>query len=223
MEITQVDDYDQSELIQAVMADPALSGRIIQMANSAMYGAQNSVQTVREAALRIGSKTLRTLALGFSLLDQGQENRGGLDHHSFWSRSLATAVATSSLAFERRVSAPAEAFTCGLLMGIGQLAFASLYPDRYAKFMGWDVSFHDARLAKLEHCAFGLNHVQVSSLMMEDWGFPKASQLAVLGSIEPCEGALVEGQDGEALRRILRGGRAIADVLTIDRESASEL
>ncbi|MFT5058608.1 MAG: two-component system cell cycle response regulator, partial [Planctomycetota bacterium] len=51
LEITQEDDYDQTELIQAVMADPALSGRIIQMANNAIHSGENTVETVREAAL----------------------------------------------------------------------------------------------------------------------------------------------------------------------------
>ena len=225
LEITQEDDYDQAELIQAVMADPALSGRIIQMANNAINGAQETVETVREAALRLGSKTLRSLALGFSLVGQDEGNRGGLDHHTFWSRSLATAVAASTIAFERRVFAPAEAFTCGLLLNIGQLAFASLYPERYERFMGWDVCFDDARLAKLESCAFGVNHAEVASLMMEDWGFPKASQQAVLQSIEKFEGTMPEGlsSGSEGLARTLRAGRAIADVLTIDREARNEL
>ncbi|MDF1839134.1 MAG: HDOD domain-containing protein, partial [Planctomycetota bacterium] len=225
LEITQEDDYDQAELIQAVMADPALSGRIIQLANNAINGAQNPVETVREAALRLGSKTLRSLALGFSLVGQDEGNRGGLDHHTFWSRSLATAVAASTIAFERRVFAPAEAFTCGLLAGIGQLAFASLYPERYERFMGWDVCFHDSRLAKLESCAFGLNHAEVASLMMEDWGFPEASQQAVLRSIEVPEGEMPDGGSvgSEGLTRIIRAGRAIADVLSIDRDAGNEL
>lgn len=225
LEITQDDDYDQAELIQTVMADPALSGRVIQMANNAINGGQATVETVREAALRLGSKTLRALALGFSLVGQDEGNRGGLDHHTFWSRSLATAVATSTLSFERRIFAPAEAFTCGLLAGIGQLAFASLYPERYERFMGWDTCFHDARLAKLESCAFGVNHAEVASLMMEDWGFPKSSQQAVLRSIEKPIGDMPEGSNSgsEGLTRILRAGRAIADVLTIDRVTGNDL
>jgi two-component system cell cycle response regulator len=225
LEITQENDYDQTELIQAVMADPALSGRIIQMANNAIHSGQNTVETVREAAQRLGSETLRSLALGFSLVGQDEGNRGGLDHHTFWSRSLATAVAASAIAFERRVLAPAEAFTCGLLVGIGQLAFASLYPDRYERFMGWDVCFQDERLAMLETCAFGVNHAEVASLMMEDWGFPKNSQEAVLRSIDKPEGEMPERDNGgsESLTRILRAGRAIADVLTIDRDAGNEL
>ncbi|MCP5021107.1 MAG: diguanylate cyclase [bacterium] len=225
LEITQNDDYDQAELVQTVMADPALSGRVIQLANSAIHAGQATVETVREAALRLGSKTLRSLALGFSLVGQDEGNRGGLDHHTFWSRSLATAVAASTLSFERRIFAPAEAFTCGLLAGIGQLAFASLYPERYERFMGWDVCFHDARLAKLESCAFGMNHAEVASLMMEDWGFPKSSQQAILRSIEKPIGDMPEGSNSgsEGLARILRAGRAIADVLTIDRDRGNEL
>ena len=99
LELTQDENYEQADLIQTIMADPALTGRVLQMANSALHSGGQPVETVREASMRLGSKTLRGLALGFSLVEQKSSGpMGGLDHHSFWSRSLATAVAAQTLA-----------------------------------------------------------------------------------------------------------------------------
>ncbi|MEZ6018968.1 MAG: HDOD domain-containing protein [Planctomycetota bacterium] len=107
LELTQDENYDQGELILTIMADPALSGRVVQMANSVLHAGAEPVETVREAALRLGSKSVRSLALGFSLVERGEDRQlGGLDHRTFWSRSLATAVATSVLAFECRAFSP---------------------------------------------------------------------------------------------------------------------
>ncbi|HPF13987.1 MAG TPA: diguanylate cyclase [Planctomycetota bacterium] len=225
LDLTQDENYDQADLIQTIMADPALSGRVIQMANSALHAGAEPVETVREAAVRMGSKALRGLALGFSLVERGDGRLlGGLDHHSFWSRSLATAVATSILAYECRAWAPAEAFTCGLLADIGKLAFASLYPQKYQRFMSLPLATFDWRLAKLESCAFGVNHAEVASLMMEDWGFSRALQQAVLHCIDRPSGPMPRGAEAgsEALMRVLRGGRALADVLTIERDTGEQ-
>lgn len=226
LELTQDENYEQADLIQTIMADPALTGRVLQMANSALHGGGMPIETVREASMRLGSKALRALALGFSLVEQkGSGPVGGLDHHAFWSRSLATAVATSVLSYECRAWSPAEAFTCGLLADIGKLAFANLYPQKYERFMNLPLAFHDWRLAKLESCAFGVNHAEVASLMMEDWGLSRALNYAALHVINKPTGPMPKASDGgaESLTRVLRAGRAIADVLTLDRDTGEKL
>lgn len=56
------------------------------------------------------------LALGFSLLSNHREGRcEAFDYASFWSSSLAAAVAAEILARERRLPHHEELFTCGLL------------------------------------------------------------------------------------------------------------
>ena len=225
LELTQDENYEQADLIQTIMADPALTGRVLQMANSALHGGGQPIETVREASMRLGSKALRALALGFSLVEQKASGPvGGLDHHAFWSRSLATAVATSILSYECRAWSPAEAFTCGLLADVGKLAFANLYPQKYERFMNLPLAFHDWRLAKLETCAFGVNHAEVSSLMMEDWGLSRALNYAALHVLDKPTGPMPKASDGgaDALTRVLRAGRALADVLTIDRGTGDQ-
>ncbi|MEZ6018967.1 MAG: diguanylate cyclase [Planctomycetota bacterium] len=111
-----------------------------------------------------------------------------------------------------------------MLAGIGKLAFANLYPQKYERFMNLPLAFHDARLAKLESCAFGVNHAEVASLMMEDWGFSRPLQYAALHCIDKPGGSLGVGasQGSDSLTRVLRAGRAIADVLTIDRDTGEQ-
>ena len=131
--------------------------------------------------MRIGASAVRNTALGFTLVaDNRQGQASGFNYDLFWSRSLGTAVVASVLAFELRLMGAAEAFTGGLLCDIGKLAFASVHPEKYSDLLRGQPHLEDEMLAPLEARAFGINHVEVSALMLEDWGLPKSTQHGVL-------------------------------------------
>ena len=172
LEITKDDDYDQDELTRTIMADPALSGRIIKVANSALNDATAAAESVPQAAMRLGSRSVRTIALGFTLIS---DNRSGaaqsFDYDRYWSQALAKAVAANFLAFELGTFEAAEAFTCGLLADIGSLALASVHPERYSSILDAAPDAAPIQIAELEERAFDIDHYEVSAAMMEDWGF----------------------------------------------------
>ena len=151
LEITKDDDYDQDELTRTIMADPALSGRIIKVANSALNDGGAAVESVPQAAMRLGSKAVRSIALGFTLIS---DNRSGaadsFDYDKYWSQALATAVSANFLAFELGTFEAAEAFTCGLLADIGSLALASVHPERYSSILIAAPDAAPAQVAELE-------------------------------------------------------------------------
>ena len=70
LEITRTDDYSVDEMADAIMSDPSLTGRILQLANNASVAGSESVTTVTGAIMRLGSSTVRTLALAFSLVSE---------------------------------------------------------------------------------------------------------------------------------------------------------
>ena len=72
LEICRREDVPIAEIIKLVQTDPALSGRLIQRANTANHAAR-PVTSVAEAVSRIGLSTVRQLSLGFSLVDQSQK------------------------------------------------------------------------------------------------------------------------------------------------------
>ena len=216
LEVTKDENYLQEDLTKAIMADPALSGRIIKLANSVdKTGSMTNVESVPQAAMRLGAKAVRMVAVGFTLVS---DNRSGLcpafDCDAHWSRSLATAIAANTIASEKKICDGAEAFTCALLCDVGKLALASVHPEMYEKVLRANPNATDRELAELEQRAFDITHSEVSAAMMSDWGLPVIFQEAV--AAHELETTIASDDTGQAwaLVTVLRASKAIAHVVT---------
>src|SRR6185369_17267427 len=98
LRLCQQDDISISQLSDTLAADPALSLRLLKYANSAMFGVSKEITSVREAVLMLGVRSVRLMALSFSLLSQDDDRAcKGFDFTLFWSHSLALAVSARNL------------------------------------------------------------------------------------------------------------------------------
>ena len=107
-----------------------MTGRLIKVANAAVNGPSEPVLKVDDAVMRLGVRTVRNLALGFSLITAGSRNRvTGFDYGSYWSRALARAITSRYLTplLSTGIS-PAEVYPCGLLSGLAHLALLQVFP-----------------------------------------------------------------------------------------------
>jgi two-component system, cell cycle response regulator len=175
MQLARRDDVTLSQIAQVVQGDPALSGRLLKLANSAASGANRPVVFVPEAVQRLGMTVVQQVALGFSLLsDHRTGTCEAFDYSRFWSRSLATAIAATSVARRVGVASSDECFTLGLVAGIGQLALASVYPAQYTKLLEGNADADDASLRRAEREHFAIDHAELTTLLMEQWGIPQS-------------------------------------------------
>ena len=193
IDLCRKEGVNSDEIAHAVRADPALSGRIIKFANAAGHSPRRPVVSVREAIQLVGVNTVRQLVLGFSLL--GQYRSGAckaFDYTRYWSRSLAVAIAASAICLRVR-SAPAdEAFTCGLLSGVGTLALATIYPTEFAELLSsCDGGLHE--MARLEHERFATDHNELGAALLEDWYLPRLFVVSVFHHEAPEQARLPEG------------------------------
>jgi len=123
---------DLDDLAEALSRDPFLAGKVLQLANSAYYRRAEEVTSLNRAAVMLGLRTLKVLALGFTLAHElrNRGRKGGFDLQLFWHRSLVSAVASRSIASAVGIAKQEEAFLCGLLSQIGKLALAQAAPAR---------------------------------------------------------------------------------------------
>src|SRR5262245_43203608 len=129
LRIIQNENCSVDELAKVIQSDPALTGRLLQIANSALAGAARPCATIKEATMRLGLRSVRSVALGFSLVSA---HRAGaceaFDYGVFWSQSLARAVAAHVMSARFKVGVPAEAFVAALVSDLGSLALATVHP-----------------------------------------------------------------------------------------------
>jgi two-component system, cell cycle response regulator len=211
-------------IVATVESDPALAGRVLKLVNSAFSGVPRRVAAVSVAIRLLGTRTLKNLALGLSLLSN---NRSGscqaFDYEAFWSESLARAVAARQIAAQVGKFPPDDAFTTGLLSKIGRLALATVQPHEYACVL--DMTGHDdgPELNELERKTFGIDHDELAAEMMSDWHLPDVLCAAVRFQDEPSEPVEELAAEAGELARTLRLAGFVARMLVKARNDPEVL
>ena len=117
------------DLADAVATDPALTARLLQMANSAYYGRSGRVTAIAPAVGLVGGETLRGLAVTMAL---GMGGEHGPLPEGFWDRAALTAAGSRLVA--PHVGAQAgDAFCVGLLREVGQALLFRAAPAAYGE------------------------------------------------------------------------------------------
>ena len=173
LELTRSEDYSAEDMGLAIMADSSLTGRILQLANSAANAGTEPVTTVEEAIMRLGGNMVRNLALAFSLVSERTTGAcKAFNYDGYWSSSLAHAVVAQALASRIGMRKPEEAYICGLIGDVGRLALASVYSDAYSALLTEHGTGPLDELLPKEMSRFKINHPQIGSLMLVEWGLP---------------------------------------------------
>lgn len=215
LELTRTENYSAEEMAQVLRTDPSLTSRILKLSNSADRSGVEPCTTVQDALMRLGGRTVRDLALAFSLISSRRgDTCPGFDYDHYWGRSLARAVAAQALATHMGHSRPQEAYVCGLLAEIGALALASVHPQAYGKLLAEDCVPGRAALRAREQEAFDIDHAQAAACLFSDWGLPEHLGSAVLDAFGG-----TETQDAAAtgLARVLVAAEQLAEGMSAPR------
>ncbi|MGP4843530.1 HDOD domain-containing protein [Marinobacter sp. 1Y8] len=142
-------DCDYREIGRIISADTALCGRVLALANSALYGRPGEVTAIEHALLRLGTHRLQTLIITASLqhllLDLGTERWQQI--RDFWRHSLTTALTARALAKLTGYPDTEEAFMVGMLHNAGELiALRATDSDDYQAILDQQIDIA-ARLA----------------------------------------------------------------------------
>ncbi|MDR3630155.1 MAG: diguanylate cyclase [Desulfocapsaceae bacterium] len=161
-----------NDIADIVEKDPALSGKILKYANTALFAAPTPIVSIKKAVIRLGTDVVMGLALGFSLLAKNRKGRcANFDYDGFWSGSLATAIAAHDLATMQPEYEPDELFVCGLLSQIGKLALACIYPQKYSEVLAGNPT--ESELLLREAREFSIDHTEITIELFREWGLPE--------------------------------------------------
>ncbi len=178
LELTNQPTVDARKLKDCIENDPALTGKILRVVNSSLFGLSREVTDLNQALALLGTKPLKLLVLGFSLppaLLDGQQTEVLT---RYWRHTLTKAVAGRELS-ERFWNTPGdEAFIAGLLQGIGILVLLQDLGQPYVDLLQ-RVHSCGARLPQAEMAALGFDHGVLSARLLDDWGLPESLVYAV--------------------------------------------
>lgn len=175
MHLCQEETVSLPELASAIQTDPALSGRIIKIANYVNPNKSRPIASVTvDTLILIGIHAVRQAVLCMSLISNYREGPCKLfDYEYFWSASIAKASAAQAISQLNRVAPPAEIFNAGLMCNVGQLALVTARPESYCEILKSLTDPITDELIEAEQERFGLNQREMLVLMLQDWGIPK--------------------------------------------------
>ena len=173
IELCRQDDINIRQIASTISNDPALSTKILKTVNSSFYGLSQPVSTITHALVILGLNSVKTLALGFSLVgsvkDLGDDD---FDPNTVWKRSLYAAVAARSIAQHVGIAEHEEAFLGGLLQDLGVIAMIQAIGEDYTCLLKQIGDNHEA-LWKLERKEIAIDHCQVGEALAKKWKLPE--------------------------------------------------
>lgn len=178
---------------EIVARDPAMTAKVLQLVNSAVFGLRRAVSSPEQAVSLLGGETIKALVLSvgvfaeYDSLPGGKHLAGEVAEHS-----LVVAEAAAKIARHERCSQDEinNAFTAGLLHDAGKLILAHEAPIQYQQVVALsDESGIPHWQAETE--TMGATHASVGAYLFALWGLPQPVVDAVglhhTPNVCPCE------------------------------------
>lgn len=168
------------DVAEIVAADPALTGKLLRVANSAYYGAKGEVATPSRAVALIGYSEVRAVCCviaAAAMLPMGRPLRH-FDRADFWKHSLATGTAAKMLAARAKAVDPELAFVSGLLHDMGKLVFQQYANQQFAEALD-QAQDTETPLRQTERTFLGLDHARLGRWVAQHWQLPDSIVAAV--------------------------------------------
>jgi len=217
LSLTDNEKSSASDITEVISRDPALTSKILKVANSAYYGFPQEITDVKRAVALLGFNIVRSLALSIGVMRSMPSGKKSpyFSEEDLWLHSLAVATLMSELGDKFGKGDDYEhSFVIGLLHDIGKIVLDQFFSDLFHKTLEetHDLGKQAAHVA--ERKIIGFDHGEIGAMLLERWKFPGviSNAIAVHHQIEIPESA--NAYDVAMLR--------IADFLALELESEEE-
>ena len=171
---TVVDDPESSmaDVADVVANDPALTARLLKIANSPYFGFPAKITTVARATSLLGTQQIHDLVLATTVAEAFSGIPSELiSMQDFWSNSIRCGLLCRRLAQECNVLDSERLFVEGLLHDVGHLIMYQGLPEASAAAL-LESQQQDKPLFLVERELIGCDYAQVGSALMRSWHFP---------------------------------------------------
>jgi len=159
------------DFANVISIDPAMTSRLLKIANSAIYNFSGQISTISRAITIIGTAAIYNMML----VDVAASAFQHFAHHSiniqrFWRSSIFTGLAAKNLAIKAGIKDIERLFVAGLLANFGELLVANISSSIAAKidhyqgeYLPWQVQKH----------LLGFTYTDVSAELLKIWQLPE--------------------------------------------------
>ncbi|MBF0612609.1 MAG: HDOD domain-containing protein [Magnetococcales bacterium] len=171
---------DFAKISTLLTKDPALSARVIKLANSSLFQLSSPVKSISHAMTILGLENFSRIVLTSALRDVLKSQH--VTDNRLIAHLLSVAVVADSALTSRLQEfelGNGIAYLCGLFHDVGMVAMMQKFPSYQKEIL--DYSFgHFPDVVAVENQKFTTNHCAVGSLVARTWNLPRTICDAIL-------------------------------------------
>jgi len=157
-----------------IAQDPAITAKVLQLANSAVFGLQLEVIHPAEAVVYLGFETTKALVLWAHTFSSFEHlRRSGFSADHLWRHSLLVGRFARQIALLEGggPEVSEQAFAAGLLHDLGKLVFAANLPEPFMQALA-QAREGSGNLCEAETQLLGATHAELGACLLGIWGLP---------------------------------------------------
>ncbi len=173
------------KLEKIIENDPAISAKVLSVANSAYFGVKSPTRELGSAIMRIGFNNVKNIAVGVSLItvmeDGGKKSIA--DYQRVFNHSVSVGFISRMLAKEIKCGISDEIMMDGMLHDIGFLVMIRYFSEDYKKVI--EVYQDNKNILESEEAVFEFTHADIGHWLAEKWTLPENIKDTVLYHHKP--------------------------------------
>lgn len=166
----------------AIQMDPVISAALLNYANAAIFAVAGRTASVSEAIQRLGLNQVKRVVFIAEMMARYQQGAcADFDYKAYWHNAVATGAAMRGLMekFELPPRQADDAFTAGLLSGIGWLAVAETFPQLMSDYCQKARGQDPTTKTRLQQEFFPTPVSDVTAIYLERFDFPETVKAAI--------------------------------------------
>ena len=163
-----------NDLVRPIEADPGLTAQVLKFLNSAFFGFQNPVSSIKQGIALVGIRTVKNFVLWkaiFSLIPKSGDSV--FDIKLLWQDSLRRALFARLLITQFKHEDQDLAFAGGLLQDMAIPLLLKKKPQQTSRLIQELKSNPENRLSDLEWANHGWTHADAAEMMCKSWKIPE--------------------------------------------------
>ena len=172
MEMSSSIDCMPRDLVDILEKDPVLTGRILNLVNSAYFGLARRVNSIRHALVYLGLNTIKHMAMGLAAVGaMPKVNRDGQSMSSFQSEALACGEVTRIAGRHFLAKGPVsdQLYLLGLFHNLGEVLCAVYATKEWTRYIS---QHNEMTLEEWDSLAvelFGATPRSITSRVLKQW------------------------------------------------------
>ncbi len=162
---------DSLRITELISHDVGLSGTLLKIVNSPLYGLPNKISSIHQSVNILGMNTVVNIINGISIKNALSD--GNMEAMTrFWDTAMDIAMVSSTIAKQVGYPKPDQAYSLGLFHNVGIPILMTKF-EHYLGYMLGGYSSSVERVIDFENQQIQCNHAVVGYYTAKSWNLPK--------------------------------------------------